>query len=103
MFPAKSFGTDAFGARLALFYGGVFLALGVQMPFLPVWLAAAGLDSAAIGLVLAAPTAVRLLAVPLVAQTADRHGVLRGALIACAFGSAAGCALLGLSSGFWPI
>lgn len=103
MLSAKSFGTHAFAARLALFYGGLFLAWGVQMPFLPVWLAATGLDSAAIGLVLAAPTAVRLFAVPLVARTADRHAALRGGVIACAFGSAAGCVLLGLSSGFLPI
>jgi MFS transporter, PPP family, 3-phenylpropionic acid transporter len=103
MLPRKSFATDPFAGYLALFYGGVFLALGVQLPFLPVWLAAKGLDATAIGLVLAAPVAVRLVAVPLVTRAADRNGALRGAIVACAFGSAAGCALLGLSSGFLPI
>ena len=29
--------------RLALFYAALFAALGVQLPFLPVWLAAKGL------------------------------------------------------------
>ena len=33
-----------FVRRLALFYASVFVALGVQLPFLPVWLAAKGLD-----------------------------------------------------------
>ena len=36
--------TDAFALRLSVFYGGLFVALGIQMPFLPVWLAAKGLD-----------------------------------------------------------
>src|SRR5207248_2047055 len=94
---------DGFAPRLGLFYAGVFLALGVQLPFLPVWLAAKGLDSAAIGIVLAAPMAVRIFAVPLVARAADRRFAIRLALIACTCGSAAACAAMGLVGGFLPI
>ena len=36
----------AFRRRMALFYASIFVALGVQLPFLPVWLAAKGLDAA---------------------------------------------------------
>ena len=54
---------DGFAPRLALFYGGIFVAMGIQLPFLPVWLAAKGLDSAAIGAVLALPMVVRVAAV----------------------------------------
>ena len=37
--------------RLAAFYAALFVALGVQLPFLPVWLAAKGLDAREIGII----------------------------------------------------
>src|SRR5262249_6088378 len=95
--------TDAFALRLSVFYGGLFVALGIQMPFLPVWLAAKGLDPNAIGIVLAAPLLLRILAVPVATGAADRLGALRGVLIAAAFATAAGYAALGLAAGFWPL
>lgn len=94
---------DGFAPRLALFYGGIFVAMGIQLPFLPVWLAAKGLDSAAIGAVLALPMVVRVAAVPLATRTADRHAALRGALIVTALATAAGFALVGLGQGFAAI
>jgi hypothetical protein len=39
--------------RLSLLYAGTFLTFGVQIPFLPVWLGARGLDDQRIALVLA--------------------------------------------------
>jgi MFS transporter, PPP family, 3-phenylpropionic acid transporter len=92
-----------FASRLALFYGGIGAAIGVQMPFLPVWLAAKGLDSRAIGIVLAAPMIVRLLAVPIATRTADRRDALRETIILAAIASAGGYALVGFADGFWPI
>src|SRR5262249_11433547 len=80
----------------------LFVALGIQMPFLPVWLAAKGLDANAIGTVLAAPMVVRIFAVPWVTGTADRTGALRGVLIAMAAAATAGYALPGFASGVWP-
>ena len=53
---------EAFAWRLAAFYAALFVALGVQLPFLPVWLAAKGLDVQDIGLVLAIPSVVRVMA-----------------------------------------
>ena len=94
---------DRFAPRLSLFFAGLFVALGIQMPFLPVWLAAKGLDANAIGTVLAAPLILRIVAVPLVTGSADRTGALRGVLIMAAAGATAGYALLGFVSGFWPI
>ena len=41
--------------RLALFYAAPSWALGVHLPFLPVWLAAKGLEPETIGIVLALP------------------------------------------------
>ena len=94
---------DRFALRLSGFFVALFIALGIQMPFLPVWLAAKGLDADAIGMVLAAPMLVRIFAVPWVTGSADRTGALRGALIAMAAAATAGYAVLTFTSGFWPI
>ena len=95
--------SDGFAARLALFYGALFLVLGIQMPFLPVWLAAKGLDAGAIGVVLAAPMIVRLAIVPVLTGVADRFDALRATLTASALAIPVGYSLVGFSSGFWPI
>ncbi|HEY6994297.1 MAG TPA: MFS transporter [Xanthobacteraceae bacterium] len=79
-----------FAWRLAAFYAALFAALGVQLPFLPVWLAAKGLDAGAIGIVLAVPMIVRIFAIPLATRGADRHDALRLAIVV-----AAGVAVLG--------
>ena len=94
---------DGFAPRLALFYAGFFLAAGVQLPFFPAWLAAKGLDSRAIGLVLAAPLVARLVAIPVVTRLADRSGALRGTLMATAAAAALGYGLIGLAHGFFAI
>jgi MFS transporter, PPP family, 3-phenylpropionic acid transporter len=94
---------DRFVLRLSLFYGAFFVYLGLSMPFMPAWLAAKGLDAREIGIVLAAPMVVRVLVVPLATRLADRFGMLRRALIAASFGSLAGFALVGVTSGFVAI
>jgi len=68
----------------------LFVVLGVQMPFLPVWLGARGLDVGAIGLVLAIPMVVRLFAIPLATHRADRHDALRAALVIASCAAALG-------------
>jgi PPP family 3-phenylpropionic acid transporter len=95
--------TDGFGVRLALFYAGLFVVAGIQLPFFPLWLQAKGLDPGAIGLVLATPMAVRVLAVPVAARVADRRGALRQLLIAGSFGAAIGYALVGCAQGLLAI
>jgi PPP family 3-phenylpropionic acid transporter len=91
---------DRFVLRLSLFYGAFFVYAGLSMPFMPVWLAAKGLDAREIGIVLATPLVVRLLAVPLSTRLADRFGLLRQALVAVSIASVAGFVLIGLGSGF---
>ena len=68
---------DRFVRRLALFYAALFVALGVQLPFLPVWLAAKGLGASEIGIVLAIPMIVRVFAIPVATRAADRRDALR--------------------------
>ena len=89
----------AFAGRLAAFYAAVFMLGGVQLPFLPVWLKARGLDASLIGVALALPMVVRVVAVPLAARTADRHEALRAVLATAAVASFAGYLLLALVPG----
>jgi PPP family 3-phenylpropionic acid transporter len=91
---------DRFVLRLSLLYGAFFIYAGLSLPFMPAWLAAKGLDAREIGIVLAAPMVVRVIAVPLSTRAADRFGMLRGALVAAALASVAGFALIGLMAGF---
>ena len=84
----------AFAWRLAL-----FVALGVQLPFLPLWFAARGLDAGAIGLVLALPMVVRVVAIPLATRSADRHDALRLAIVVAAVATVLGYGALALAQG----
>jgi PPP family 3-phenylpropionic acid transporter len=85
--------------RLAALYAAFFVVAGIHQPFFPVWLKAKGLDAAAIGLVLALPQMVRILAIPLVTRAADRRDQLRPALIITCCLAAAGYAATGLAEG----
>lgn len=92
-----------FAWQTASFYGALFFATGVYLPFFPVWLAGQGLSEPEIGLVIAAPFFIRAVFSPSLALFADRfadlnvaagvYGVIAGILFAC----------LSLISGFWPI
>ena len=88
-----------FAPRLAALYAGIFVMGGIQLPFFPVWLKAKGLDPQMIGVVLAAPIVARLIAVPLVARTADRRDAVRAAIVATSFLSVAGYVAVGLAEG----
>ena len=90
---------DGFVPRLAALYAGLFIMSGIQLPFFPVWLKAKGLDPQIIGVVLAAPIVARLIAVPLVARSADRLEALRAAIIAASCLTVAGYMLVGLAEG----
>jgi len=89
----------AFAWRAAALYAALFVMLGVQLPFLPLWLAAKGLDAGEIGVVLAIPMVVRVFAIPLATRHADRHDGLRAALIVTATAAALGYGALGLLHG----
>jgi len=88
-----------FATRLAGLYVALFVLSGVQLPFFPLWLKAKGLDAGMIGLVLAIPMVVRVLAIPFAAREADRRHALRTALVVASVASALGYALLGFAQG----
>lgn len=91
---------DNFGLRLAVFYGFLFVIMGIQLPFFPLWLTARGLDPQDIGFILATPIVVRIFAVPVINRLIDRSSNLRTGLIATSFASAFGFAVVGISYGF---
>lgn len=64
----------ASAVRLSALYGGMFLVIGIMMPFWPVWLQAKGLSPSEIGLVIAAGSIVRVFVGPFTARIADRTG-----------------------------
>jgi MFS transporter, PPP family, 3-phenylpropionic acid transporter len=100
--PQKSTG-EHFSLRLKAFYAALFLTLGVQLPFLPVWLTAKGLDASAIGIVLAVPAVIRIAAIPLATRVADRHDALRGVIILAAAGATIGFGALAFAQGVLAI
>jgi MFS transporter, PPP family, 3-phenylpropionic acid transporter len=95
--PSVSYPSFAF--RLAAFYAALFVALGVQVPFLPLWLAAKGLDAGAIGIVLSLPMIVRVFAIPLATRGADRHDALHTVLVVASAMAVLGYGALGLTQG----
>jgi MFS transporter, PPP family, 3-phenylpropionic acid transporter len=89
----------AFVWRLAAFYAALFAGLGVQLPFLPVWLAAKGLDAQEIGIALAIPMIVRMFAIPIATRAADRRNALRGAITVAAVAAVVGYGAVGVAGG----
>ena len=85
--------------RLAALYAAIFILGGIQLPFFPLWLKAKGLDAATIGLVLAVPMIVRVLAIPVATRAADRHDALRAGLIVACCLSVVGYLLVAMASG----
>src|SRR5580700_10141289 len=79
---------DGFALRMAMFYAAYFTFGGIQMPYLPAWLAAKALDDGEIGVVLAVPMIVRVAVLPLAARLVDRRFDPRYALAVTAAASA---------------
>jgi PPP family 3-phenylpropionic acid transporter len=68
-------------ARFALLFAAQFAAVGVMLPFLPAVLAGHGLSPQEVGAVLAAGSATRLVAAPLLGRAADALGNPRLVLV----------------------
>jgi len=86
--------------RLCAVMASVYAIVGVQLPFLPIWLGARGFDATEIAALLAAPPAIRIFSTLVSSRIADRwrrHGAV---LVVHLFGSALAFALLGLTCGF---
>ncbi|WP_162826683.1 MFS transporter [Pseudolabrys taiwanensis] len=88
-----------FASRLAGLYAAIFAMNGVHLPFFPLWLKAKDLGAGEIGMVLAVPMIVRLLAVPAATRLVDRRGSLREAIVIATLLSVAGYVVLASASG----
>ncbi len=96
-------GRFALSARLALFYLTIFAAIGIHLPYWPVWLQSRGLSPGEIGVVLSAAFLTKIVTNPLVGQAVDRYGRRRAPLMALAAAALAATALYALAEGFWSI
>lgn len=89
--------------RFAAFYGAIFLALGIYLPFWPVWLADRGLNAADIGLLLAFTAWVRALSLPPIARLADHLGRVKAAIALLALLSLISFTAFLAAGDFWSI
>ena len=74
------------GVRLSALYGACFAAIGVYMPFFPVWLESRGLDASAIGVILALPIVTRVVVTAPFMSLVDRGVGARRFLLASTIG-----------------
>jgi len=86
--------------RHALLYATQFFAFGVILPFLPAVLASRGLDPAEVAMVLAAGSAVRLVAGPMGGRLADALSAPRAVLAGCALAASLASVGFLLAAGF---
>ncbi|QRG05846.1 MFS transporter [Xanthobacter dioxanivorans] len=98
--PAAGNGApELFSLRLRLggAYATFYLALGIQMPYLPLWFQHQGLGPEAIGVALAVPMVMRLVATPVLGVLSDRLGRPKAMLVALALATVLGMAALAAS------
>ncbi|VBB69736.1 Probable 3-phenylpropionic acid transporter  len=89
--------------RLGVFYAAIFVAMGVHLPFWPVWLKAQGLSDTEVGLVVGVGMGARVIANPLVAHWVERKGQLIYLMRLLAAVSLILCALFAVVNGFWSL
>ncbi len=89
--------------RLAMFYGAMFLVIGIYMPFFPVWLEGRGMSKSEITILISAPLFARIIFSPLLGFMTDQSGNRRLALILMLWCSLFFCSLLIFSYNFYII
>jgi len=101
--PTDANASRAIAIRIALFYGAIFLILGVSLPYFPLWLKSEGLTALEIGLVTSVPLVIRIAATPLIGIAADRSGTVKGVVLTGAAVALAAAVALGGADGLLPI
>lgn len=89
--------------RLAAYYSALFTAVGIHLPFWPLWLKDHGLTPAQIGLILAATYLVKSVVNPLVGHMVDKRGERRRPMLWLAAGATLAWTGFAVVDGFWPI
>jgi len=88
--------------RLSAYLGAIFLMLGAQLPFWPLFLETEGLSAAQIGIALAVGAWARVFGLPLWGWLADPPGRGRPTLIGLALAGTLLYAAFWLVDGYWP-
>jgi PPP family 3-phenylpropionic acid transporter len=89
--------------RLSLFYGTLFLTVGLLGPYWPVWLESRGMTPDQIGALMAASLLGRTIANPAIGALADRRGDRRRLMLVLAALSLGAYALFFAARSFWPL
>jgi hypothetical protein len=92
--PSPMLAARSVGPRLSVLHAASFIGIGVYMPFFPIWLQAKALSPTMIGIVMAIPIVVRILAIAPLLTLADRSFGLRRLLIASHLGQMFGYPVL---------
>jgi len=90
-------------APYLILFAALYSGFGVQSPYLPAFLGEHGLEPAAIGIVLAGGTAIKLVTGPVAGQLADRLDAARLVFAGCAIGAALAALFYVGAYGFWPL
>lgn len=93
----------ATASRLAFYYAALFTAVGIHMPFWPLWLKDKGLGPAEIGLVMACTYLTKILVGPGIGHLVDRHGDRRRPMLVLAMAATVAWLAFAVADGFWPI
>ena len=94
MFPTRNL-----GARLGALHAASFISHGVYLPFFPLWLQGQAISPTLVGLIVAIPIMVRILATAPLLSLADRSVGVRLLLLASHGGQIVGFPLLMLADG----
>jgi MFS transporter, PPP family, 3-phenylpropionic acid transporter len=94
MFPTRNL-----GARLGALHAASFISHGVYLPFFPLWLQSQAISPTLVGLIVAIPIMVRILATAPLLSLADRSVGVRLLLLASHAGQIVGFPLLMLTDG----
>ncbi|MGE5516807.1 MAG: 3-phenylpropionate MFS transporter [Bacteroidota bacterium] len=89
--------------RLAAYYSALFMAVGIHLPFWPLWLKDRGLGAAEIGIILAATYLVKSVVNPLVGHLVDKSGERRRPMLWLALGASLAWAGFAFVGDFWSI
>jgi MFS transporter, PPP family, 3-phenylpropionic acid transporter len=92
-----------FGLRISVTYAFLMIGSGVQLPFLPLWLAQKGISVDGIAMIMAGMMATRIVGAPLFSWMADHFGNRRLVIQLCAGFAVLSYALLAISNGFGSI
>lgn len=70
--PERMVKPARFELRLSLIFAGIFIPLGLHLPYFPLWLEAKGFDAQQIAVILSAPMFARVATTPFIAAMADK-------------------------------